>query len=86
MPKPADDAVAGAASADLDGDGRDEALFSLGRALVCIGASRAGTAGELRWRLEFPAPIGPPTIAALSADGRAAICVVGSDGYVYGVR
>jgi hypothetical protein len=78
--------VSGTATADIDSDGRDEALFSMGNTLYCLGASESGDAGEVRWRVELPAQVGPPTIAQLEKDRAASILVVGRDGYVYCVR
>ena len=74
------------ASADLDGDGRDEALFTAGQALYCVGAGPNGEAGQIRWRVEFPAAIGPPSVGRLSKDEGVSILVQGADGYVYCVR
>ncbi len=80
------DAVKGTASADLDGDGRDEALVVIDKTLYCLGAPHEGPAGELRWKVEFPALIGPPSVVTLDKDGRVSILIVGSDGYVYCLR
>ena len=77
------DPVRGTASADLDSDGRDEALVVIDNTLFCLGAPRAGSTGELRWKIKFPAPIGPPTVVTLDKEGTVSILVVGSDGYVY---
>lgn len=71
------------ASADVDGDGRDEAVFGIGNKLYSVGATQGGRAGEVRWTLEFPAPVGPPGIADVDGDGRAEIVVVCGDGHVY---
>ena len=71
------------ASADIDGDGREEAVFGIGNKLYAVGANRNGQAGEIRWTLEFPAPVGPPSIADVDGDGRAEIVVVCGDGHVY---
>jgi outer membrane protein assembly factor BamB len=70
------------ASADIDGDGREEAVFGIGSKLYAVGASHDGQAGEIRWTLEFPAPVGPPSIADVDGDGRAEIVVVCEDGHV----
>jgi outer membrane protein assembly factor BamB len=78
--------VSGTAAADLDGDGRDEALISMGKALFCLAAPGKGSTGELRWRVELPAQIGPPTVVQLEKNGPVSILVVGSDGYVYCLR
>jgi hypothetical protein len=80
------DAVRGTASADLDGDGRDEALVVMDRTLFCLGAPDEGSAGEVRWEVEFPKQIGPPSIVTLDKAGTVSILVVGSDGYVYCLR
>ena len=80
------DPVQGTASADLDGDGRDEALIVIDKTLFCLGAPRTGSAGELRWQVKFPAQIGPPTVVTLDKEGTVSILVVGSDGYVYCLR
>lgn len=78
--------VSGAATADIDGDGRDEALLSMGNSLYCLGTAEQGNAGEVCWRVELPAQIGPPTVVQLEQDGPPAILVVGRDGYVYCLR
>lgn len=90
MAAPASGTPSGVASADLDGDGRDEAVFALGDSLYCYG-SRAGSggggrAGELRWRLRLPSRIGPPSIAAVDTTGEPAILVAAEDGFVYCMR
>jgi hypothetical protein len=76
------------ASADVDGDGRDEALFTAGTTLYCIGAAGppASARGELRWKLALPATVGPPVVADVDGDGTATILLVGADGWVYAVR
>lgn len=73
------------ATGDIDGDGRDEAVFSVGRNLVAIGSSADGRAGALRWSLPFPDFLGPAAIAETSGRGSAEVVVVCSDGNVYGV-
>lgn len=78
--------IKGSASADLDGDGRDEALIALNKTLYCLGATRNGQAGEIRWQMDFPAAIGAPSIVSLDKSGTISILVVGKDGYVYCVQ
>jgi outer membrane protein assembly factor BamB len=78
-----EDPVKGTASADLDGDGRDEALIVMNQTLFCIGAPREGSTGEVRWQVDFPTEIGPPAVATLDNKGGVSILVLGSDGYVY---
>jgi len=73
------------ASADVDGDGRDEAVFTAGRTLWCVGSGPDGTAGAVKWRLDLPARLGPPCIADADGSGRASILVLGADAYVYHV-
>jgi hypothetical protein len=84
LPSPVPGSVTGCASADLDNDGRDEALFVIGQELVCIGSAN-GT-GSLKWKFHLPAPCGPPTLAVLESGGPLSVLLAGSDGYVYCVR
>lgn len=77
------DPVRGTASADLDGDGRDEALYSIDKTLFCIGSSADGSKGEIRWQVDLPALLGPPTVVTLDKEHTVSILVVGEDGYVY---
>jgi outer membrane protein assembly factor BamB len=96
MPNPVDDVngfgmhsenpVGGAVAADIDGDGRDEALISINNELFCLATDRNDSSGEVRWKIKFPDKIGPPTLAGLNPVGTSSILVVGSDGYVYCVR
>ena len=74
-----------AATADLDGDGSDEAVFSIGDTLYAVGASRDGRKGEIRWELKLPGRLGPPIIADADDDGKLEIILVCADGYVYGI-
>jgi outer membrane protein assembly factor BamB len=73
------------AVADLDGDGREEAVFAIGKTLYAVGASADGKQGEFRWTLEFPDILGPAAIADADGSGQAQIIVVCADGNVYGV-
>ncbi|QEH31770.1 FG-GAP repeat protein [Aquisphaera giovannonii] len=73
------------ATADLDGDGRDEAVVALGRTLLAVGTSPDGKSGAVRWSLPFPDPLGPPAIADTLGDGTAEVVVTCGDGNVYGV-
>jgi len=72
-----------AMSADIDSDGRDEAIFSRGNTLYAVGTTTDGRSAKLRWKLPFPATLGPPTIADIKGDGRARILVCCADGHVY---
>lgn len=78
--------VHGTATADLDGDGRDEALFAIDKTLFCIGAPKQGLTGEIRWKVDFPKTISTPTIVSLDKQGTVSILVADTDGYVYCVR
>jgi len=86
MSAPAPGLPAGTAAADINGDGRDEALFAIDDTLYCVGASEGGDQGELRWQVRLPAQVGPPSIADVDGGGKVAILLVGEDGYVYCVN
>jgi len=83
---PAAGNLAGSASADLNGDGRDEAILVWGDRLYCVGCPSAGTPGALLWQIQLPATLGLPAITDVSGDGHAAILVGGADGFLYCVR
>jgi len=53
----AENPVKSSASADLDSDGRDEALIVIDKTLLCIGIKGDDTTGKILWRVEFPAAI-----------------------------
>ncbi len=86
LPMPAPGSVIGSTSADLNGDGRDEALFVIGQQLVCLGAGRTPAEGSVLWRLPLPAQTGPPSLAVLGRSESLSILLVGADGFVYAVR
>jgi hypothetical protein len=71
------------ATCDIDGDGRDEAIFAAGRTLLAVGTDGTRRAGAVRWSLEFPDLVGPAAIADTDGTGRARILVVCGDGNVY---
>jgi hypothetical protein len=75
----------GTASADLNSDGRDEALVTINQTLCCFGEDAAGK-GSVLWKITLPATVGPPSIADVDNSGKASILLVGSDGYVYCVH
>jgi hypothetical protein len=76
----------GSAGADIDGDGREEALFTQGNTLTCLGTLPGAVQGGVRWTFALPATVGPPAIAAVDGSGEAVILLVGADGYVYAIR
>ncbi|WP_165228930.1 FG-GAP repeat domain-containing protein [Aquisphaera insulae] len=73
------------ATADIDGDGRDEAVLAVGKCLLAVGTSSDGKAGVIRWARSFPDQLGPPAIADTLGTGAAEVVVVCGDGNVYGV-
>ena len=73
-------APSGCASADLNGDGKDEAVFAVAKRLYCVGN------GAVLWKLDLPAWTGPPSIADVDGSGKAAIVVAAADGWVYCVK
>ena len=84
--------IRSAVSADLDGDGRDEAVFTLNRTLYCVGVGGDGKSGEVAWTVELPTQIGDPVIAEVpceqSGEGQIergkclSILVSGRDGHI----
>lgn len=74
------------ACADIDSDGRDEALLLFERTLYCVGADSSGRQGLVKWKIELPAQVGAPTIADLDGNGQASILLAGGDGYLYCVQ
>jgi outer membrane protein assembly factor BamB len=86
LPMPAAGTVIGSASADLDGDGRDEALFVIGQQLVCLAAGSTPAEGRVLWQLPLPVQTGPPSLAVLDRQNGLSILLAGADGSVYAVR
>ncbi len=83
---PAPGSVIGSASADFNGDGRDEAVFVIGRQLVCLRAGRTPAEGSVLWRLPLPAQTGSPSLAVLGRSEGLSFLLVGADGFVCNVR
>jgi outer membrane protein assembly factor BamB len=83
---PSTEVPSGVASADINGDGRDEAIFVIGKTIFCVGDTGSGTGGEYLWQVELPVPVGPPSIAIVDGDKRLSILLLGEDGYVYCVQ
>jgi hypothetical protein len=85
LANPAVGAPTETASADINGDGRDEVLFTADRTLYCAGTvlQDGKKQGALLWKYELPATVGPPVIADVEGHGVASILLVGADGWVY---
>ena len=77
--------IGSAVTLDLDGDGRDERLYSVNNVLYAIAANSAGNADEVRWKLPFPGELGPLSLADVANTGEAQILVVCADGNLYGI-
>jgi outer membrane protein assembly factor BamB len=77
------------AVADINGDGRDECIFSMGKTVYAVGAAQAATenasTGRILWTLDLPARAGPVAIADVEGNGAARIVVPCEDGNVYGI-
>lgn len=86
MNPPAPGTPAGSASADVDSDGRDEALFVIDQTLYCIGTAGDPAGGELRWQVQLPVRAGPPVPADVDGDGQLSILLLGENGVVYCVH
>ena len=76
--------LAGAASADLDGDGKDEAVFTGGTSVGCFGDTNGQ--GTLKWRVDLPCTIGPSVLADTDGTGTLSLLVMGVDGCLYCIR
>jgi uncharacterized protein (TIGR03437 family) len=70
---------------DINGDGRDEALFSCGSKIYAVGADPGNRSGRILWTLDLGTFLGTPILADAEGNGQLEIVVVGSNGYVYGV-
>ena len=76
------------AVADIDGDGRDECIFTMANTIYAVGLTKADAAspsGSILWTLDLPARAGAVAIADIEGDGVAQIVVMGADGNVYGI-
>jgi hypothetical protein len=77
------------ATGDIDGDGRDEALFIDCNILYAIGENKNGL-GEILWRATFQgnrynADLGEVVIADVDGTGRPQILLNTASGYLYGL-
>ena len=73
---------------DLDGDGRDEALFTYGNVLYAIGENDG--VGHLAWKATFApdswgALLGELSIADVDGTGRPHVLVNTQSGHLYGI-
>jgi hypothetical protein len=75
--------------ADLDGDGRDECAFTIGKTLYVVGEAKPGAGpprrGTILARLDLPDRAGPLSVADLDGSGQARLVVMCGDGRVYGI-
>jgi outer membrane protein assembly factor BamB len=74
-----DEAISFPAVADMNGDGRDECVFTMGSTIHAVGN------GEVLWTLDLPGRLGPVAIAEVDDSGAAQIVVACADGHVYGI-
>ena len=79
-PKPTDPATA-----DLDGDGKEECVFTMGDTVYAVGAEEDGRSGKIEWTLTMPGHLSAVSIADVEGDGLAQIVVSCADGAVYGI-
>ncbi|MCX5635353.1 MAG: VCBS repeat-containing protein [Planctomycetota bacterium] len=75
MPKPAF-----VTTADIDGDGKCECIATAGNTIWCIGNN------AIKWTLQMPCWVGPPTLADISGSGLLSIILAGADGKIYAVE
>lgn len=89
LPLGANQNVNSAVSADINGNGRDEAVFVLGRTLYAVGIVDGDQSGSVLWTLDIKTKVSSPVIANVDGkgiDGTLSILVMGADGYVYCVK
>jgi len=85
MPSPAGRQPSGSASADLNSDGRDEAVFTYGSKVYCIGSSEDGKSGKVLWSIDAGNIVGAPAIADIDGSGFVSIIVVDQGGTVHAI-
>jgi len=74
-----------AVSADIDGDGRDEAIVTTGSRLFVVGYDPSIVNASVEWSMTFDSSLGMPIVADANGDGQLEIIVVSSSGTVYGI-
>jgi hypothetical protein len=74
-----------AVSADIDGDGRDEAIVTSGSRLYVVGYDPIANTGSVEWSMTFDSTLGMPIVADANGDGEIEIIVISSNGTAYGI-
>jgi outer membrane protein assembly factor BamB len=80
--------VGSAVSGDIDGDGKDEAIFVLENSVFCVGTDNSGRTGEVKWEQKLPTSASSAILADLKSNSdpgehRLSVLVTGEDGYIY---
>ncbi|WP_428938705.1 hypothetical protein [Fontivita pretiosa] len=73
------------AAADIDGDGRDECIFTIASTLYAVGGGADGRSGAIEWTLSLANYASPVAIADVFGDGSTQIIVCCQNGWVYGI-
>jgi hypothetical protein len=73
------------AAADIDGDGRDECIFTVGPILYAVGAAPDGRSGAIEWTLPLSNYASSVAIADPTGAGTAQIVLCCQDGFIYGI-
>ena len=70
---------------DINGDGRDEAVFACGSTIYVVAANPGNKSGQILWSLNLGATLDTPILADAEGTGSLEIIVVGSNGYIYAI-
>jgi uncharacterized protein (TIGR03437 family) len=70
---------------DINGDGRDEAVFACGSTIYVVAANPGNKSGQILWSLNLGATLDTPILADAEGNGSLEIIVVGANGYIYGI-